>query len=113
MNEENNDVKENNIVNLPVLIEKIKTTKTKNGDFMALIKVSDLSGSFEIALFPKKFQVLKEKLIKETPLIINGKIANKNGEKTMILEDINILKWYLYLHKKAFCDIFHILWIGA
>ena len=92
LNEENNDVKENNIVNLPVLIEKVKITKTKNGELMALIKVSDLSGSFEIALFPKKFQVLKEKLIKETPLIINGKIANKNGEKTMILEDINMLK---------------------
>lgn len=92
LEEANPDVADNRPIKLPVLIEKIKTTKTKQGDQMALVKVSDLTGQFEVAVFPKSYKVLKNKLIPNTPLLFIGKSASKNGEKTMILENIEDLK---------------------
>lgn len=89
--ESNSEVKDNANIKLPVLIEKIKTTKTKNGEHMALLKVSDLTGRFEVAVFPKSYTNLKSSLILNIPLLLVGKIANKNGEKTMILDKIENL----------------------
>ena len=92
LEEANIDVADNKNIRLPVLIEKIKTTKTKAGDLMALVKVSDLTGQFEVAVFPKSYKVLKDKLILNIPLLFVGKSASKNGQKTMILEQIEDLK---------------------
>ncbi len=91
--ENNSDIKEGKNINLPILIDKIKITKTKQGDYMALLKVSDLTGKFEVAIFPKNYLELKNKIILNTPLILSGKIANKNGEKTMVVDKIENLKF--------------------
>ncbi len=92
LDEANAEVLINKNVRLPVLIDKIKITKTKQGELMALLKVSDITGSFEVAVFPKNYKNIKEKIIINTPLLLIGKIAEKNGEKTMIIEKIEILK---------------------
>ena len=92
LDEANTEVLVNKNIRLPVLIDKIKTTKTKQGDQMALLKVSDLTGSFEVAIFPKAYKNLKNNIILNIPLLLVGKIAEKNGEKTMIVEKIDILK---------------------
>lgn len=92
LEESNGDVTDNQKVKFPALIDKVKTTKTKSGDRMALAKISDLTGQFEVAIFPKSYAVLKEKLIINIPLTFTGRIASKNGEKTMIVDNIEILK---------------------
>jgi len=92
LDEANKDVADNRNIKLPVLIDKAKTTKTKQGDHMALLKVSDLSGRFEVAVFPKVYKNLKNKIILNKPLILVGKVANKNGEKTMVVDNIEDLK---------------------
>ena len=92
LDEANNDVKENKAIRLPGLIEKVKTTKTKQGDYMALVKISDLTAQFEVAVFPKVYKNLKNKLIPNVPLLFIGKVANKNGEKTMVVDNIEELK---------------------
>jgi DNA polymerase-3 subunit alpha len=92
LDDANPDVAENKNIRLPSLIEKIKVTKTKNGDQMALVKISDLSGQFEVAVFPKIYKNLKNKLILNTPLIFVGKVASKNGEKTMVVDSIEEMK---------------------
>ncbi len=92
LEETNNEVVENKNIRLPALIEKIKVTKTKAGELMALVKISDLTGQFEVAVFPKKYKVLKEKLILNIPLLFVGKVANKNGEKTMVIESVEDMK---------------------
>lgn len=88
----NNEVKDNAKIKLPVLIEKIKITKTKSNELMALLKVSDLTGRFEVAIFPKVYPNLKDRLILNTPLLLIGKVADKNGEKTMVVDNIEMLK---------------------
>ncbi len=91
LDEANKDVMDDTKIKLPVLIDKAKTTKTKQGDHMALLKVTDLSGRFEVAIFPKVYKNLKNKIILNKPLILVGKVANKNGEKTMVVDNIEDL----------------------
>jgi DNA polymerase-3 subunit alpha len=86
------EVGENKNIKLPALIEKIKVTKTKQGDQMALVKISDLTGQFEVAVFPRIYKNLKNKLIINTPLLFIGKIASKNGEKTMVVDNIEEIR---------------------
>lgn len=92
LDEANNEVKDKAKINLPGLIEKIKITKTKTGDQMALVKISDLSGQFEVAVFPKVYKNLKNKLIPNIPLLFVGRVADKNGEKTMVIDNIEEMK---------------------
>lgn len=92
LEEANAEVKENQQVSLPVLIDKIKITKTKRGEQMALLRVSDLTGRFEVAVFPKVYKNLKPKIILNLPLILTGKIAARNNEKTLVVDKLEILK---------------------
>lgn len=75
-----------------VVIESIKITKTKKGDQMALIGVRDFTDSFEVAVFPETYKKYKSFLLKDTPLVLHGRTATKNDEKTFVLESINELK---------------------
>ena len=88
LTEANQEVKDGKNISLPALIEKIKVTKTKNGEYMALLKISDLSGQFEVAVFPKSYKLLKNKIEENKPLLFVGRVASKNEEKTMVIEDI-------------------------
>jgi len=67
-------------------------TKTKAGEMMALVKVSDYTGRFEAAIFPKSYKILKQNLITNTPLVLKGKVASKNGERTMVVDGVSILE---------------------
>ncbi|MDQ1281842.1 MAG: polymerase subunit alpha [Patescibacteria group bacterium] len=92
LDEANNEVKDRAKINLPGLIEKVKITKTKAGEQMALVKISDLTGLFEVAVFPKVYKNLKSKLIPNIPLLFIGRVADKNGEKTMVIDNIEEIK---------------------
>ena len=75
-------------ISLPVLIEKLKITKTKKGDRMALLTVRDYSGSFEVAIFPETYERCKDKCIVDRVAILQGNISTRNGDSTMIVQDI-------------------------
>ena len=92
LDEANADVKDKAKINLPGLIERVKITKTKMGDQMALVKISDLTGQFEVAVFPKVYKNLKDKLTPNIPLLFVGRVADKNGEKTMVIDNIEEIK---------------------
>lgn len=92
LEDSNPEVAENKLVTLPCLIEAIKVTKTKAGDLMALIKLSDYTGRFEAAVFPKSYKILKENLILNTPVVVKGKISSKNGERTMVVDGVSEIR---------------------
>ena len=77
--------------NIACLIEKVKIMKTKKGDMMALINVRDYSGAIEMAVFPKTFEKIKNKIKLDTICIAKGKVASRNGEKTFVVDNISEL----------------------
>lgn len=85
-------VKDNTDVTIGVLIESVKVTKTKKGDAMALIGVRDYSSAFEIAVFPESYEKFKSLIKKDTVVIIKGKTSTRNGDKTLVLNEIKKLE---------------------
>jgi DNA polymerase-3 subunit alpha len=83
---------DNKKVSLPVIIESIRVTKTKKGDTMALLKIRDYNGTIEVAVFPENYKRYKSIILQDIPLLINGTITTRNGEKTIILEEIKKLQ---------------------
>jgi DNA polymerase III subunit alpha len=78
-------------VSLAVIIENSKITKTKKGDHMALVRLRDYRGAIEVAVFPETYKRYKSFIILDTPLVVRGKVSTRNGEKTIVVDEIKKL----------------------
>ncbi|MCF7843810.1 DNA polymerase III subunit alpha [Candidatus Gracilibacteria bacterium] len=78
-------------VSLAVIIENIKITVTKKGDKMALMRLRDYTGTIEVAVFPETYKRQKDLVTIDTPLIASGKVSTRNGEKTIIVNELKRL----------------------
>lgn len=78
-------------VSIAVIIENSKITKTKKGDHMALVKLRDYRGAIEVAVFPETYKRFKSSIIVDVPIVVRGKVSTRNGEKTIIVDDIKKL----------------------
>ena len=85
-------VAEKTEITIAVIIENIKITVTKKGDKMALLKLRDYTNTLEVALFPESYKKYKDLVVLDIPLVVKGKVSVRNGEKTMILDEIKMLK---------------------
>lgn len=64
----------------------------KNGNEMAFITISDEKGlAVECIIFPKIFEQYKNYLVKDTVIIISGKVDTKNEKPVIIAERISTL----------------------
>lgn len=86
------EIKDNQEVTLACIIESIKTTKTKKGDIMALLKIRDYSGVIEVAVFPETYKNYKSVIIIDIPIIVKGKVSTRNGDKTLSVNEIKKLE---------------------
>lgn len=85
------DIPEGRELTLAVIIEQIKITITKKGDKMALLTLRDYTGTLGVAVFPESYKRFKEAIIIDIPCTIKGKVAFRNGEKTMVIEEVKKL----------------------
>lgn len=86
-----NETPDGKEVNLAVIIENIKTTKTKKGDIMGLLRIRDYSGSIEVAVFPETYKKYKALIVPDSPIVMKGKVSTRNGSKTISIEEIRVL----------------------
>lgn len=78
--------------NVAGIINNIKIIKTKSGDSMAFMKIFDDTGEVECILFPSVFSKYASELEKNKIVIVKGHIENRKEEKSLICEDVVILK---------------------
>ncbi|MCD7799926.1 MAG: DNA polymerase III subunit alpha [Ruminococcus sp.] len=74
-------------VGLVCYISKVKNHTTKNGSQMCFLTVEDLSQSIDVVVFPNLYQQVRNALIGDTIVYINGKVSPKDDTCT-ILPDI-------------------------
>lgn len=74
------------------LIISLKQITTKKGDAMAFCTLEDMSGTLEIIVFPETYRRYKNDLSTDKVVKMRGKISNKNGDKQIILEQLDILE---------------------
>lgn len=84
-------LKDGEEVTLACIIEEIKPINTKKGDLMAFIKVADFSGSLETVVFPRTLVEFKSAFVPDKCLAIKGKMSERNGQKSMIIERVKVL----------------------
>jgi len=84
-------IKEELKVNAPVtvaaIIDEIKIVTTKNNNRMAFLKISDYTGSIDAVIFNKLFETTKDILIKDTIIALQGKVTERNGEKSIAIDN--------------------------
>ena len=85
------EVKNGMPVTLAVIIENSRQVVTKNNERMAFLKVADLTDSIEVVAFPKLFKDSIDILVAEKVIAFSGKISNRNGEKSIIMEAVKEL----------------------
>ena len=75
-------------VTIAGIVEEVRVISTKKNDQMAFLKIADLTGSIEAVIFPKLFLSAKEYLLTDKCIAIKAKINLRNGEKTLVIEEI-------------------------
>jgi DNA polymerase-3 subunit alpha len=83
-------IKEEVKIGMPVtvasIIDNVKIVTTKNNNRMAFIKISDFTGSIDAVVFSKLFDTTKDILLQDTIIALQGKVTERNGEKSLMIE---------------------------
>lgn len=72
-------------------IEEAKQIATKKGDLMAFLKVADFTGSLEAVVFPKTLATYRTLLNPDACIALKGKMSERNGQKSIIIDKIKVL----------------------
>ncbi len=73
------------------IIADCRIILTKKGEKMAFLKIADYEDAIEAVVFPKTFLQQKDHLVPETCIAVEGKLSNRNGEKSIIIEKLKRL----------------------
>ncbi|MDD2823075.1 MAG: DNA polymerase III subunit alpha [Candidatus Daviesbacteria bacterium] len=71
-----------------VIAEAKKVLTKKNQSEMAFLKISDLTSEIETVVFPKTYELTKSFLIKDTVVIIWGKVDSREDKLSLIIDEI-------------------------
>lgn len=72
-------------------IDDLRVIRTKKGDEMAFMKISDLTDSIEVVIFPRTFEKNKSTIETGKCVAIKGKVSNRNEEVSITTDDLKIL----------------------
>jgi len=82
---------DNTVSKFTGIITKFKTILTKkDSSKMAFITLTDDTGSLEAIIFPKAFIQFENLLIENQAVYIEGKISNRNDEKSILIDSISL-----------------------
>jgi DNA polymerase-3 subunit alpha len=84
--------KEKSEVILGGIIEDIKEIETKKGDKMLFLKLSDMSDSIDLVVFPKIMEEFKDLINKDLCVVVKGKVSVRNNEKSILVDKIKLLE---------------------
>ena len=73
------------------IVEGVRTILTRGGDQMAFVKLADLSGTIEAAVFPRAYAEHKEILKPESIIALKGRLSERNGELSMVADKLKAL----------------------
>ncbi len=76
------------------IIESVKEIPTKKDPAvkMMFLNVADFTGMIEVVVFPKAYELHKDKLKPDACVAIKGKTSSRNGTPSLMLETVNVLK---------------------
>jgi DNA polymerase-3 subunit alpha len=82
------EVKVNTPVTIAAIIDDVRIVTTKNNARMAFIKISDFTGTIDAVVFSKLYETVREMLVNDTIIALHGKVTERNGEKSVMIESL-------------------------
>jgi len=82
------DGKNNMPITVVGIIDDVRIVMTKKNERMAFIKMSDYTGTIEAVIFPKLYETQKEILINDNIIACQAKITERNGEKSIVIDNL-------------------------
>ena len=82
------ELSEGQVATVLVEIQSIRVIRTKNGENMAFLKVSDSKTKIEVTVFANQYRQLKDDLHEGKFYYINGKVQERDGRLQLILNDL-------------------------
>jgi DNA polymerase-3 subunit alpha len=79
------------VVVIAAIIDEVRTITTKAGETMLFIKVTDFTGTMDAVVFPKIYREFRAAFIPDQCLALKGRITERRGEKSLIIERIKKL----------------------
>lgn len=84
-------VKLEQTANFGVYVHELKETRTKKGELMCFITVSDASTERSGVVFPQAYRKMKGVLSENQAVILNGKISERQGKKQLVVNSMTPL----------------------
>lgn len=72
-------------------VETVQSIITKKGERMAFLKVSDMSDSIEVVVFPNLLKENEQLMISGNCIMLKGKISDRNGQESFVAEKAKAL----------------------
>lgn len=82
-----------NNIRVLCVIDRINVIKTKKGDEMAFMSVSDDTGAVDCVIFPNNYQEMKEELETSKMALIHCKVENRESKLQCVVEKIMVKKY--------------------
>ncbi len=71
-----------------VYLTEIKGIRTKRGEEMAFLSLSDQSGDSQAVVFPSVYKKIRSMIKKGETILIDGKMEERNGNKQFIIQEV-------------------------
>ena len=82
---------EDPIVVIAAIVDEVRPVMTKKNEMMLFIKITDFTGTLEAVVFPRTYQEFRSAFVPEQCLALKGRITERRGEKSMIVERVKKL----------------------
>jgi DNA polymerase-3 subunit alpha len=70
------------------IIEELRPVNTKKGDPMMFLRMADFTGTIECVVFPRVLFEYRSSIAVDKCVAIKGKVSDRNGEKTLIIDKV-------------------------
>lgn len=85
------DFKEGTEVVVAGIVDEARPVTTKGNEQMVFMKLSDFSGTIEVAVFPRVLSEYKQFVLQDACIAIKGKVSKRKGETSFIADKIKAL----------------------
>ncbi len=85
------NVRSSSKVRVAGYVESVRIIKTKIGQQMAFVKLTDETGEIDLTVFPNQYQTTREFLTEGNLLLVEGKVEDKQEQKQMVVDKVKAI----------------------
>lgn len=101
------------LVKVAAVVSEVRVVVTKkSGKEMAFVRVNDTTGSIDLVVFPKTYDIARSFLEQNKPLLISGKVDTRDEGTSLLVDTVqteemvgdDVTKIYIRVPKEATAD---------